>query len=105
MIIGINHVTFGVTNLVESIRFYTEILGGNLRAKWLKGAYVELGTLWIALNVEDNGIENYQDNQSEGESYYFRDPDGNNLEIHVGDLSSRIANMKAKKTEGCIIYE
>ncbi|MGI9351680.1 MAG: VOC family protein [Rhizobiaceae bacterium] len=42
------------------------------------------------------GFPAWQENKSEGDSYYFCDPDGHKLEIHVGDLKSRVASMKNK---------
>ena len=36
----------------------------------------------------------WQENRSEGQSYYFTDPDGHKLEIHVGNLATRIDAMK-----------
>lgn len=36
----------------------------------------------------------WQDNRSEGESFYFCDPDGHQLELHVGDLASRLAHCR-----------
>ena len=42
----------------------------------------------------------WQDNHSEGESFYFLDPDGHRLEIHVGDLASRLAHCRASPHAG-----
>ncbi|MDV2657684.1 VOC family protein [Pseudomonas aeruginosa] len=33
-------------------------------------------------------------NTSEGDSFYFLDPDGHQLELHVGSLSSRLAQCR-----------
>lgn len=41
-------------------------------------------------------IKPFKDNRSEGDSFYFQDPDGHQLEIHVGDWRSRIAAKKIK---------
>ena len=40
------------------------------------------------------GSAEWSVNQSEGDSFYFTDPDGHRLEIHVGDLSSRLKDMR-----------
>lgn len=49
----------------------------------------------LAQRIIASGAKIFQDNESEGTSLYFCDPDGHQLEIHVGNWSSRI---KAKKT-------
>ena len=40
------------------------------------------------------GYGAWQEHRSEGDSYYFHDPDGHKLEVHVGDLASRVADME-----------
>lgn len=42
-----------------------------------------------------SGAVQFQENSSEGASFYFCDPDGHRLEIHVGDWQTRIAAKKA----------
>lgn len=34
--------------------------------------------------------------KSEGQSFYFLDPDGHKLELHVGDLASRLVQCREK---------
>ena len=43
--------------------------------------------------ILDFGSVEWSENTSEGDSFYFTDPDGHRLEIHVGDMHSRLANM------------
>ncbi|HYD78966.1 MAG TPA: fosfomycin resistance glutathione transferase [Paucimonas sp.] len=51
------------------------------------------------------GILPWKDNKSEGDSYYFLDPDGHRLEIHVGDLASRLASLPERSYEGLVLFE
>lgn len=53
MINGINHITFAVKNLEESINFYSNLLGLRLVAHWDEGAYLLAGDVWIALNLDE----------------------------------------------------
>lgn len=44
--------------------------------------------------LEREGCASWSENVSEGDSFYFSDPDGHKLEIHVGDLGTRLRAMK-----------
>lgn len=41
-----------------------------------------------------NGNKPFKENRSEGESFYFLDPDGHQLELHVGDWKTRLRSKK-----------
>jgi catechol 2,3-dioxygenase-like lactoylglutathione lyase family enzyme len=120
MIKGLNHVTLAVSNVERSFLFYRETLGFNPLCKWPSGAYFLVGDLWFCLNKDEHcapradythvafsvshtdftqtverllaaGVVSFKANSSEGDSFYFLDPDGHKLEIHVGDWQSRLA--------------
>lgn len=40
--------------------------------------------------LEDNGVKSFKENTSEGESFYFLDPDGHKLEIHYNTIEDRL---------------
>ena len=123
MITGLNHLTFTTRDLNKSIAFYRDVLGLAPVCRWKKGAYFRAGDLWFCLNVDhhaqsttdathaafsvsagdfdemaerilQSGAEIWQENISEGQSLYFCDPDGHRLEIHVGDLQSRMEHFR-----------
>ncbi|QOY73082.1 fosfomycin resistance glutathione transferase [Pseudomonas sp. OST1909] len=50
------------------------------------------------------GVQEWRDNRSEGASFYFLDPDGHKLEVHVGDLASRLQACRAKPYAGMKFY-
>lgn len=116
-ITGINHVTLSCSDLKQSISFYTRTLGADLRARWATGAYLELGAVWLCLDVGPvqarsdyahialdcsisdfaelaakiaESAEIWKENRSEGASLYFLDPDGHRLELHSGNLQTRL---------------
>ena len=120
---GINHITIAVKNIEESFAFYTELLGLKKVMQSRTSAYLEAGDHWIALVRDDemtqtknyshiafsvakddyellvqllknNSVLEWRENTTEGDSFYFLDPSGNKLELHVGDLKTRITDGK-----------
>lgn len=123
MITGLNHITLSISNLERSLALYRDVLGCTVAKLTARGVYLEVGDLWLALEVDPDvragplpeythvafsvdagnfeglatrirasGAEVFKENTSEGQSLYFLDPDGHKLEIHVGDLASRLAS-------------
>lgn len=59
----------------------------------------------FAALLRANGVREWKQNSSEGESLYFLDPDGHKLEAHVGDLASRLAQCRQKPYAGMQFYD
>lgn len=130
MITGTNHITFSVSELSLSIRFYRDFLGMKLHVFWDTGAYLTAGDTWLCLSVgkpEPAGdythvafsigeealaelraklnqfeIVEWKQNASEGESLYILDPDGHRLELHCGTLATRLAELKKHPYKGLV---
>ncbi len=130
MLTGLNHLTLAVRDLARSLAFYQSLPGIRLHARWDAGAYLSCGDLWLCLSLdakagerpvhythyafnvsagafprmvkalEQQGVRVWKDNRSEGHSFYFLDPDNHQLELHVGDLASRLAACRAKPYQG-----
>lgn len=54
--------------------------------------------------LKQNDIVVWKENKSEGDSFYFLDPDGHKLELHVGDLKQRLKNCQSTPYEGMKFY-
>ncbi|KGT89108.1 fosfomycin resistance glutathione transferase [Pantoea sp. Al-1710] len=132
MLTGLNHITLAVSNVSASFTFYVETLGFTPRAQWKNGAYLSIGELWLCLSldavfigkdythyafsIEDevfeafaerlkaSGVKEWKVNKSEGKSLYFLDPDGHKLELHAGDLESRLNACRAQPYEEMKFY-
>ncbi|MGR5164034.1 fosfomycin resistance glutathione transferase [Vibrio owensii] len=128
MLTGLNHITIAVSDLQRSLDFYINALGFKGHVKWRQGVYLSLGDLWLCLSVDKPDeksdyshiafsisqqdftdfshklvqvdISQWKENKSEGDSLYLLDPDGHKLEIHSGDLYSRLESIKHQPYEG-----
>jgi glutathione S-transferase fosA5 len=120
MVTGLNHLTLSVSELERSVAFYSQLLGFEVRMRGAGSAYLEAGTLWLALvqdetaradalpeyshaafHVDESelplakerliraGVRRWQEAKRD-DSFYFLDPDGHKLELHSGDLRSRL---------------
>lgn len=132
MLTNLNHLTLAVSDIAKSFDFYRNTLGFVPKARWNKGAYLALGDLWLCLSLDIVSIKNdythyafsitadqiedfreklnaediiqWKNNGSEGESIYFLDPDGHRLEVHCGDLQSRLQSCKDNPYDGMKFY-
>jgi catechol 2,3-dioxygenase-like lactoylglutathione lyase family enzyme len=122
-ITGLNHLTLAVSDLGRSVAFYSELLGFSVRMRKPSSAYLEAGTLWLALvrdadvrrgplpeyshvafsvssselpalvdKLTAAGVARWQESERP-DSFYFLDPDGHKLELHSGDLASRLYDL------------
>jgi catechol 2,3-dioxygenase-like lactoylglutathione lyase family enzyme len=134
-ITGLNHLTLAVSDLDRSVAFYSGLLGFSIRMLGPTSAYLEAGPLWLALVLDTAvrhgplpeythvafsvkscelqalaakllsvGISRWQEPET-ADSFYFLDPDGHKLELHCGDLRSRLAARAALRDSGLAIYD
>lgn len=132
MLTSLNHITIATSNLDNSFDFYAQLLGCKPRARWDAGAYLSLGDLWLCLSCDraipsqdyshiafdcaadkfntiaaqlrEAKVIEWKQNTSEGNSLYFLDPDGHKLEIHCGNLQSRLDSLKEKPYKGLVLF-
>ena len=103
MIQSINHVTYSVTDIKQSIAFYKDILKVNILVESDKTAYFTLGGLWLALNEEKDIPRNeiqysythmaFTNDESEFDEWYQWLKENN-----VNILEGRTRDVKEKKS-------
>jgi catechol 2,3-dioxygenase-like lactoylglutathione lyase family enzyme len=54
----------------------------------------------FAERMRHHGVVEWKENRSEGDSFYFLDPDGHQLEAHVGNLATRLAQCRLQPYPG-----
>ncbi len=59
----------------------------------------------MVTRLKEAGARLWKENSSEGESLYFLDPDGYQLELRVGDWRTRLAFKKQHPWEGAEFFE
>jgi catechol 2,3-dioxygenase-like lactoylglutathione lyase family enzyme len=57
-----------------------------------------------AAGIRRSGAPVWKENSSEGDSLYFLDPDGHKLELHVGDLRTRLEACRAQPYDGMTFH-
>lgn len=58
----------------------------------------------LSHKLEQAGVSVWKQNKSEGASFYFLDPDGHKLELHVGNLAARLAVCREMPYAGMQFY-
>ena len=56
-------------------------------------------------HVQSHGAVEWKINKSEGDSFYFLDPDGHKLEAHVGSLETRLAECRKQPYRGMEFFD
>jgi catechol 2,3-dioxygenase-like lactoylglutathione lyase family enzyme len=132
---GLSHLTLAVSDLDRSVAFYSQLLGFSLRMRGPSSAYLEAGTLWLALVVDSElrrgPLPDYSHaafriaapelprlaetltqagvarwhDAEHSDSFYFLDPDGHKLELHSGDLQCRLAARALLREPDVVIHD
>jgi catechol 2,3-dioxygenase-like lactoylglutathione lyase family enzyme len=129
-ILGLSHLTLAVSDLNRSMTFYCDLLGFSIRMRSPRSAYLEAGTLWLALvvdpQVRPGPLPEYShaafsvsasqlslmaealagagvtrwQEADRPDSFYFLDPDGHKLELHSGNHCDRLVARGGLRSSG-----
>lgn len=58
----------------------------------------------LCARLTDAGVKQWQENHSEGDSFYFLDPDGHKLEVHVSDLERRLEALRRTPPRELVLF-
>lgn len=59
----------------------------------------------LVRRLREHHVVEWKENRSEGDSFYFLDPDGHKLEVHVGDLDTRLAQCRIAPYDSMRIFD
>ncbi|EPK5790108.1 fosfomycin resistance glutathione transferase [Pseudomonas aeruginosa] len=59
----------------------------------------------VVSELRNAGVREWKRNTSEGDSFYFLDPDGHQLELHVGSLASRLEQCRLKPYKNMLFFD
>lgn len=59
----------------------------------------------VTADLRRRNVIEWKSNSSEGNSFYFLDPDGHRLELHVGSLASRLEQCRRQPYAGMEFFD
>jgi catechol 2,3-dioxygenase-like lactoylglutathione lyase family enzyme len=101
-IADVNHLTVVVSNLERSMSFYVGVLGARPRARWLRGAYLELGSVWLCLEVGALVSDSSRHTDDSHVALTVDESTFPSLASSIGAAGARV--WKANRSEGASLY-
>jgi len=100
---GLNHLTFSVSDLEQSITFYQDVFDAKLLVRGRSSAYFDLNGIWLALNLEQDIPRNEISQSYTHIAFTIADADFHDIydkleKLDVNILTSRSRDEKDKKS-------
>ncbi len=100
---GLNHITFSVSDLDQSIQFYQDVFDSRLLVKGRSTAYFDLNGMWLALNKEKDIPRNEIHQSYTHIAFTIEDSDFNTVydtleKLEVNILTGRPRDERNKKS-------
>ena len=100
---GINHLTFSVSDLDKSIKFYQDVFDAKLQVKGRSTAYFDLNGMWLALCLEQDIPRNEISQSCTHVAFTIEDADFHNVydeleKLGVNILTGRPRDERDKKS-------